>query len=335
MKQIKSVYALVDPRDSQVFYIGKTVHSPSSRAKSHMTDGKNSDKVAWIADLIQHGLTPSVEILESGTYTDDELNELEIAWIAEAREEGWPIVNIQIGGRNGRIINDCVRKNLSRAAKLAYANDPSIVERVKAKRLASGGYALDQVTKNKISNSLSRYWADPENTEAILAALDKRAPHLTEEHKSKISKALTGHVKTQETRDKLSKANTGKKASDTTRAKLSSAQRKRFENMTLEERRELSRKATIALTGREVSQETRAKISAAHKGKPSPHRGKQLSETTKNKMKEAHLRRWARIREEGRYEEVCSNIADGTKKAMERPEIRAKVRNNKPKEQES
>lgn len=54
------------------------------------------------------------------------------------------------------------------------------------------------------------------------------------------------------------------------------------------------------------------------KGRPSPVKGRTLSEETKAKMREAHKARWAKLKADGRYEEVCSNIAAGTKRAMNR-----------------
>lgn len=45
-------------------------------------------------------------------------------------------------------------------------------------------------------------------------------------------------------------------------------------------------------------------------------RGKTIPEEVKEKMREGQRRKWARIRDEGRYDAVCANIATGTKIGM-------------------
>ncbi len=54
---------------------------------------------------------------------------------------------------------------------------------------------------------------------------------------------------------------------------------------------------------------------AVNKGKPSPQRGKKLSEETKAKMRAAHRLRWEKLKADGRYDEVCANIAEGARNA--------------------
>ena len=54
------VYLLVDPRDEQIFYIGK---GRGSRALAHLSDVQESNKLDLIRDIREQGLEPRVELL--------------------------------------------------------------------------------------------------------------------------------------------------------------------------------------------------------------------------------------------------------------------------------
>jgi len=92
------IYALRDPRDGLVYYVGKTRH-PSWRLQSHIEErGGNKAKRRWLDDLRQHGLTPEMAILEKAdAYTWQDTERL---WIAKGREQGWPLTNIRSGGES-------------------------------------------------------------------------------------------------------------------------------------------------------------------------------------------------------------------------------------------
>lgn len=90
------IYALRDPRDYTVRYIGKS-NDPEARLQAHMKDKKsNPIKTRWIDELLAEKLEPELEILENVVL--DEWQEAEIKWIAKGREEGWPLTNITDGG---------------------------------------------------------------------------------------------------------------------------------------------------------------------------------------------------------------------------------------------
>lgn len=61
------LYALTDPRDDAVHYIGKTLQPPLDRFKQHMNDdvpefGINHPKTRWVRDLFQQGLEPEQHV---------------------------------------------------------------------------------------------------------------------------------------------------------------------------------------------------------------------------------------------------------------------------------
>ncbi|MFL2957113.1 MAG: hypothetical protein ACJZ39_06640 [Candidatus Thalassarchaeaceae archaeon] len=53
------VYLYIDPRNDSIQYIGKGV---GSRALSHLSDDSDSEKVVWINELKNQGLSPRIEI---------------------------------------------------------------------------------------------------------------------------------------------------------------------------------------------------------------------------------------------------------------------------------
>ena len=61
-------YALIDPRDGAIRYVGRTVSALNIRLNSHIrtsVKGKsNSPKAQWIRELVSVGLSPVIRLLE-------------------------------------------------------------------------------------------------------------------------------------------------------------------------------------------------------------------------------------------------------------------------------
>lgn len=64
---IAYIYALLDPRDNQVRYIGKTTN-PKNRLSGHITECKKDNvthyRAMWIKSLIRENLKPSIKFLK-------------------------------------------------------------------------------------------------------------------------------------------------------------------------------------------------------------------------------------------------------------------------------
>ena len=61
------IYALVDPRDDQVRYVGQT-RQPKTRLIGHSNPCSNKGdgpKQVWIRELLSHNLKPVMKILET------------------------------------------------------------------------------------------------------------------------------------------------------------------------------------------------------------------------------------------------------------------------------
>ena len=89
------IYALTDPRDNTVRYIGKTKNNLNKRLREHIHESSNTYKSNWIRSLINKGLKPSIQIIDNST---------ELDW--KTKEQYWigmfpNLVNASSGGDNG------------------------------------------------------------------------------------------------------------------------------------------------------------------------------------------------------------------------------------------
>ena len=89
-----AIYALVDPRDETVRYVGKSV-DPTLRLAYHVED-RRGRKGAWIAELKDDGLVPRMEILDRANWSEWEIAEQR--WIQFYAGRG-SLYNVEVGGR--------------------------------------------------------------------------------------------------------------------------------------------------------------------------------------------------------------------------------------------
>lgn len=113
--------------------------------------------------------------------------------------------------------------------------------------------------------------------------------HLSDEHKQKLSKALTGKKRSEESRKHISEAkkghipwNKGKHMSEETKEKLRQANL--GNRLSEETKRKISESNKGKRSGIKLSEDTRNKISASNKGKHAYNKGKAMSEETKKKL---------------------------------------------------
>ena len=89
------IYALIDPRDGKIKYIGKT-NNIRKRIREHIRDEENNLKYAWIKSLKKLKLQPEVLILEETDLGND--NFWEIFWISQCKAWGFELKNMTNGG---------------------------------------------------------------------------------------------------------------------------------------------------------------------------------------------------------------------------------------------
>lgn len=90
------IYALIDPRDGEVRYIGKAIDS-KKRLKTHLRESRRDFPVyRWIKKLKEIGLSPSVRV--EAICSGDDWQNAERAAIAKARADGVRLLNVADGG---------------------------------------------------------------------------------------------------------------------------------------------------------------------------------------------------------------------------------------------
>ena len=92
-----SVYALIDPRTSEMRYVGFS-RDVLRRVRDHLTlsDRTNTHRAHWLKSLRDVGLRPEVEVIE--TVERDAVKDAERFWIAYFRAMGCPLTNLTVGG---------------------------------------------------------------------------------------------------------------------------------------------------------------------------------------------------------------------------------------------
>src|SRR5689334_12607282 len=90
----RSIYALIDPRDGLIYYVGCAIDA-EKRYKEHLKDKIKTRKCRWLAELKQYGLQPKLEILEIvdnffGAFSREDY------WIDKMLNMGMPLTNAVI-----------------------------------------------------------------------------------------------------------------------------------------------------------------------------------------------------------------------------------------------
>jgi hypothetical protein len=116
LTQTTFIYALIDPRDGRIRYVGKA-NNPQVRLRNHVKESRNghSDhKARWVRLLLREGLYPKLSILEECSVSV--WKERECYWIARLRSEGCNLVNAKDGG-DGLELTEEARAKMSAAKK--------------------------------------------------------------------------------------------------------------------------------------------------------------------------------------------------------------------------
>ncbi len=278
------IYALKDPRDGDIRYIGRT-RDERKRYQLHVAPSQltNSHKSRWIRQLLSLGLSPILEILEVDV-PDSAASER--AWISRLRDSGHRLTNSTDGGDGA-----CGMKvSAETRAKLSAARAHVVYTDTWRANLSAGlkGRTVSPETRGLISQSQKGKPHSREHVAKSMAGWTKesrqRAGQLTRERMTGVKQSadsiakrnakLRGLKRTPEQRARISASRKGIIFSDEARRNMGAAQRRRAP----------------------CSDETRAKIVSALTGRP-------VSEATRSKMRSSALRR-----------EACkrSNLSVGT-----------------------
>lgn len=109
------IYALRDPRNGNIRYVGITKQPVRKRLSSHLAAARNGKPLhisAWIRQLSKEGLQPLAEVLEETSDTGREA-----VWTAQFRGEGCDLTNLTGGGVSGYCHTPEVREKIALAGE--------------------------------------------------------------------------------------------------------------------------------------------------------------------------------------------------------------------------
>lgn len=178
------IYALFDPRNNSIRYVGKTTNRCSERLRCHVWDRRRSHKRNWIQSLLAIGLLPRLEIIEA--VPRERWREAERFWITYLRFLGCQLTNVAAGGDGADSVSPSTRHQMSVHSK----THPLVGPRMRQLNLSRKGIPLSEEHRSKIS-------------------LGGRGLTRSAETRNRMSRARVGIVYSEETRRKMSLAKKG------------------------------------------------------------------------------------------------------------------------------
>jgi hypothetical protein len=163
------IYALTDPRTNEWRYVGFTCHF-RNRYNAHLNSArfKDTPRACWIWALLEAGLKPDHEFLESGISTRAAAGSAEQRWIAYLRAEGIKLFNSTDGGEGVQGLSAIGREKLrhSKIGKLL-----SLEARARMSAAARHRPPISEESRRKRSISSSRVARKPENIARSIAKI--------------------------------------------------------------------------------------------------------------------------------------------------------------------
>lgn len=251
------IYALHDPRDWSIRYVGKA-DDPERRMLAHSLDRNKRGIRSLIEELKIVGLSLQLSILQRCPQSEWQF--WEMFWIATTRNSGADLFNIMPGGNQPFLTGDDYKRiGFSQRGKKHSSEHVA-----KSSAIAMKG--KHHTLKTRIAMSVSRKghksYERTEKHRNAVAARSKGRKH-TPEACAKMSASRMGRKNSPEATAKTAAANRGKPLSPERRAKISAAHKGK--KLTLEHRHK------IAIGGRNknhhVSPEGLAAIIAANKAR--------------------------------------------------------------------
>jgi len=146
------IYALIDPRNGELRYIGKTVRTAHRRLRRHLArcylDEAHTHKNRWLRKLLSLGLEPSIEVLER-CRSEVELSAAEIRHIAEHQAHGARLTNSTSGG-DGTSGWKHTASSIEKLRRALTGKPKSAIHKLRA-GLASRGRRASEETRAKLS----------------------------------------------------------------------------------------------------------------------------------------------------------------------------------------
>jgi hypothetical protein len=198
------IYALCDPRNGQIRYIGKA-NNIGQRYATHLREKSKCHRSVWIQSLLAMGIKPELTIIEN-VEADATWQDRERFWIKHYRSLGYDLTNYTDGGEGGDTGN-------------------GLPERRRAVSESLKGRVFTEEHRKKLSESNRRRVISEASRQKMSVA--RKGHKLSEDHCRKLSMARMGRKLSPYQRECLLKSSLGRVMSEEQRKKLSEAFKKR------------------------------------------------------------------------------------------------------------
>lgn len=91
-----NIYTLSHPITNEIRYVGQTKHNLEKRLLGHLKSKDKTHRTYWIKSLINNGLKPKIELIE--TVDKEKGPNSEIFWITMFKSWGFKLCNLTDGG---------------------------------------------------------------------------------------------------------------------------------------------------------------------------------------------------------------------------------------------
>lgn len=291
------IYALVDPRDNQIRYIGKT-DNPERRLAMHMRDKDICHRTNWLKGLIAVGSKPAMTIIEE-VAEGQSWEDRERHWIAHYRSLGCKLTNMTDGGEQGP---DCTGKKLPKSEQWRKNITAMLTERNKSPKmreisrqsgLKNKGRKKSQETIEKHRQWMTGRKIHTDETKKALAERNKTRDYNPDIMKNNSRELWDDPVKGSEMRAKLIERNKSKEFREI-------VSKKAKERNTSEVMRERSKSAwDDPIKGAELRKQIKERNKArqynpetmkanSRKGWGDPIKGPELRRRQSERMKDRH-----------------------------------------------
>lgn len=138
IKQKVQIYALIDPRNNQIRYVGKTINTLQNRLREHIwisrTERSKCRRAVWIKELFESNLKPEIVLLE--TVNENQWRKAEQKWEKDLKNQGFDLLNdLPTGGGCGRN-EKRIKWNNELLNELGKVPDSVIAEKLNVSRKA-------------------------------------------------------------------------------------------------------------------------------------------------------------------------------------------------------
>lgn len=202
---------MIDPRTSEIRYVGQTIVRPKDRFKKHLCDSQrlSTHVNCWIKGILQAGLKPVMQIICEAEIKN--LDPFETFFIILYKNSGCDLTNLQIGGQAGKIISEKTKQKMS-VSKLKNWSDPAYKNRQIRKIRAGINNDFDRI-KAIFSESAKRVFSEPDviakRIEGIRLTLGSDEQ---KRKKSGITKAVWNNMALKQKEERINKLHSNNRA---------------------------------------------------------------------------------------------------------------------------